>query len=252
MRVRGPHQYWSAFLDVFSQFTGTTPDGKRYWVEKTPRAERFASLSDEWCGHACRFLHVIRDPRDFIASSLHRDTRLRGVEHRGRHIVRLCFIWSQSIAWCRHGMRTMVGRYHPLRYEDIARDPERTMEAVCAHIGIPMHAHLLAATAMGERVRLNSSDLAAAGSVGEVVFSRIGRFADSLSTGEVGCIERLLGAQMEACGYTRQGASIEHSASTFGGLEPHTGRHWRTLLLALVTARNQGAWRGAALPFLGR
>ena len=80
--VRGPHEYWYAFLDVFAQLSGMTPVGKRYWVEKTPRAERFASVSDAWCREACRFLHVIRDPRDFIASYLIREARLRGVADR--------------------------------------------------------------------------------------------------------------------------------------------------------------------------
>jgi hypothetical protein len=48
------------------------------------------------------------------------------------------------------------------------------MEAVCALIEIPMHVHLLTATRMGEPIRLNSSDLAATGSPGEIVTSRRG------------------------------------------------------------------------------
>jgi hypothetical protein len=252
MRVHGPDQYWRAFLDVFSQFTGITLNGKRYWVEKTPGAERYAAVSDVWCSHSCRFLHVIRDPRDFIASTLLRTTRLRGIEHRGREIVRLCSTWSRSVAWCLHGVRTIAGRYHALRYEDMARDPKRIMEAVCALIEIPMHAHLLTATRMGEPIRLNSSDLAATGSLGEIVTSRIGRFSESLSAAELECIERLLGAQMKACGYQPLNAAVSASASILDGFDPDARRHWRTRLRALTTARKQVAWRGSTVPLIGR
>ncbi len=251
MRVRGPHQYWSAFLDVFSRFSGIAFEGKRYWVEKTPGAERYAAVSDAWCGGACRFLHVVRDPRDFIASTLIRTTRLRGLEHRGWEIVRLCSTWSRSVAWCLHGTRTFGGRYQALRYEDLVLDPPRVVEAVCAFIGIPMHATLLTATRMGEPVPLNSSDIAAVGAPGEIVPSRLGRFTESLDPAEIECIERLLWAQMAACGYPSEMATGNAVGSIPEGFDADARRHRRTRLVARTIARSQVAWRGSRVPFLG-
>ena len=251
LRVHGPHEYWYAFLDVFSQFSGSALEGKRYWVEKTPGAERFAPVSDVWCGRACRFLHVIRDPRDFVASTLLRRTRLRGVAHRGQEIVGLCSSWSRSLTWCLHGLRTLPGRYHALRYEDMVHDPGGTMEAVCALLGIPMHANLLTPTRMGEQVRLNSSDLSAAGSPGEVVTSRVGRFAESFTTAELATIERLLGAQMEACGYLPSGTSVHASGLLLDEFDPDARNHPRTRRIARRLARRQAAWRGSTVPFIG-
>jgi hypothetical protein len=245
MRVGGPHEYWYPFLDVFARFSGATMAGKRYWVEKTPRAERFAAVSDAWCGHACRFLHVVRDPRDFIASYLLRALRLRRVEHREREIARLCFTWSQSVAWCLHGMRTISGRYHALRFEDLVRDPRRTMAALCAHIGIAMADRLLTPTRMGERVEHNSSDWDAAGQPGEIILAPVGRYAESLSPAEVAGIERLLGAQMEACGYVRLQTSVGGSDALREGLD------WRTRLLAAKSERSQATYRGSTLTFIG-
>jgi hypothetical protein len=244
-RARGPHEYWFPFLDLFSRFTGTTMAGRRYWVEKTPQAERFAAVSDAWCGHTCRFLHVVRDPRDFIASYLLREARLRGVDHRDRAIVRLCFTWAQSVMWCQHGMRTLAGRYHALRYEDVVRAPGRTMAAVCAHIGIPMDDRLLIPTSMGEPVRHNSSDMAAEGGLGEIIHAPVGRFAESLTETEIARIERLLGAQMEGCGYPCRTAVPSGSAPALGHLD------WRAGVLARLTARARDAWRGSRLPVLG-
>jgi hypothetical protein len=243
-RARGPHEYWLPFLDLFSRFTGTTVAGKHYWVEKTPQAERFAAVSDAWCGHTCRFLHVVRDPRDFIASYLLREARLRGVEHRDRAIVRLCFVWAQSVMWCQHGMRTIAGRYHALRYEDLVHAPERTMAAVCACIGIPMNHRLLIPTSMAEPVRHNSSDMAAEGGPGEIIHAPLGRFSESLTARETAGIERLLGALMEACGYPRVQASLEQSGSLTEGSD------WRTRLLAWKSFRSRLTDR-SALPFVG-
>lgn len=249
MRVSGPHQYWDAFLDVFAALGGGAPDGKRYWVEKTPRAERFAAVTDAWCGGTCRFLHVVRDPRDFIASYLIREVRLGGVEDRNQQIVSLCWIWSQSLEWCRHGIRTIEGRYHALRYEDLVRDTAGTMAAVCTAIDIAKDARLATATRMGEPVAHNSSDLTAAGAPGEVIHAGIGRFAGSLEPAEVAHIEWLLGAQMEACGYER--LMISRGVPARGGPDTLGKMPWRVRVHAGVTARRRGAWRGTRLPFLG-
>jgi hypothetical protein len=244
MRAGGPHEYWLPFLELFARLSGTTMEGARYWVEKTPLAERFAAVSDAWFGHSCRFLQVVRDPRDFIASYLLREIRLRGVEDRSDQIVRLCFVWSQSVMWCVHGRRTIRGRYHALRYEDLVRAPERTMAAVCTHIGIAMDDRLLIPTTMGEPTPHNSSDTGAAGRPGEIIEAPVGRFAESLSAAEIAGIERLLGAQMEACGYARRQASIAESGASIDGASG------RTRLLAWKTARAQATIR-SALPFIG-
>ncbi len=90
--VDGPHQYWDTFLSLFCQYTGAQLDGKSYWVEKTPAAERFAGVSDRWTGRTARFLHVVRDPRDYVASTLLRGERLGMEGDRTRTILRLCFI----------------------------------------------------------------------------------------------------------------------------------------------------------------
>jgi hypothetical protein len=142
-------------------------------------------------------------------------------------------------------MRTIAGRYHPLRYEDMVRAPERVMAAVCAHLGIAMDDRLLIPTHTGEPARHNSSDMAAAGRPGEIVLSPVGRFAESLSAEEVSAIERLLGPQMEACGYPLLRSSLGESGSTFSGLD------WRTSLLAWKTARSRAAHRGSRIPFIG-
>ena len=145
-------------------------------------------------------------------------------------------------------MRTIEGRYHALRYEDLVRHTAGTMAAVCAQIGIVMDARLLTPTRLGEPVAHNSSDLATAGSPGEIIHAGVGRFADSLQPADVEHIERLLGAHMEACGY---GLSETRGDVAVGGSSALEGLPWRARLLARVTDRGRGAWRETRLRFLG-
>jgi hypothetical protein len=248
--VRGPAQYWSAFVKLYCLLTDTTLAGKRFWVEKTPLSERFVPATDAWCRHRCRYLHVLRDPRDVSASSLIRAAELGPDWPRERALVHLCHVWSSSVGWYRRNRSRYADRYHALRYEDVVANPQQTMTDVCRVLDIDMHPSLLTPTALGATVRANSSyaDTAAAETI---VNTQRQRYREVLSAAEVELIEVLTGAQMLACGYTPVSGSTA-GRFTSARLPTTVRRHVRSALKARLTCAVQRSYAGERLPMLTR
>jgi len=97
--------------------------GKAYWAEKTPRNARLIHLFLRQFPDA-KALHLVRDPRDVIVS-------LRG---RGKSTLEAVNGWLTSVA------PAIAADDNPrlihLRYEDLCREPEQTLQKAIAHIGV--------------------------------------------------------------------------------------------------------------------
>lgn len=246
-RATGPEDYWRAFLDVFEHVAKVDLRSKCYWVEKTPQNERFVPLSEQLFKSACRYLHILRDPRDAIASWLMR-TPPATEAARQRSLVYLCLVWSKSVEWCRRNVAAYAGRYYALRYEDLVRHTSKVMSDICRFLDIPMDQRLLTTTRLGTPVAGNSSYPDATLEPGVVVQTLVHRYADSLTSAEIELIERLLGRQISACGYRLDRIHAWDRSLGLAQLPASVTRDVLSIIRVLRTVRRQRHYIGITMP----
>jgi hypothetical protein len=146
--------------------------GKPRWGDKTPMYALHLPVIAA-CLPEARFVHLIRDGRD-VALSL-RQTWFSP----GTSMAAQAGHWLQFVSAARRDGPT-TGRYLEIRYEDLVRDPRRTLEAICAFIDLPYSDEMLAyhhGTRLrlqehGDRVRVD----------GTLVVSREGRLRQQAMT----------------------------------------------------------------------
>ncbi|HEX9708599.1 MAG TPA: sulfotransferase [Candidatus Thermoplasmatota archaeon] len=193
---RGP---WHPFLALYRQATGTNLAEKRYWVEKTPSNERFVPLTERFSDRRARYLHVVRDPRDVVASHLLR-TSVSGRRRRGA-IVHLCYTWASSVEAARTASRQCGERYVVVRYEEVVRHTRVVMAAVAERLGLPWDDRLLVPTERGAPAPINSSSGEQVAPRGAVDPDRIGGHRNVLEAAESAFVADALGEQMRSLGY---------------------------------------------------
>ena len=241
--------YWHAFLDIYDRLVPGVLATRRYWVEKTPSNERFIALHERAFAGRCRYLHVLRDPRDVAASWLkrRRDTAIA----RDRTFVRICYLWSLSVHRCAWGLRTYPARYHAIRYEDLVHRPRDVMHGICAFLGIAMNDRVLTPTKLGAPVSLNSSYSEHA-STFEVISSQIARFPEVLTEEEIRFVDSLLRNQMAACGYVPATAATPDAVRGRPPLPAGARRAWTARAQAARAWRFQRDLDGRPLSFSSR
>jgi len=119
--------------------------------EKTPGHVYHVPTLLEWFPRA-RVVHTVRDPRAVYVSQtakLRRQRRAGRIPARARgpasvQSVRVLASWLRVVALHRRYAAAWPDRYLLVRYEDLVREPERTMERVCALIGVELTAAMLA------------------------------------------------------------------------------------------------------------
>jgi hypothetical protein len=108
--------------------------GKARWCEKTPTQPAswvFALFPD------AQVVHIVRDPRDVVASSLE-------VPWTGLGTRRIAAAWRRfTLDNVRVGLEVGPSRFLQIRYEDLARDFEATLSLVCAFLGEGLTAEML-------------------------------------------------------------------------------------------------------------
>jgi Sulfotransferase family len=170
--------------------------GKSRWGDKSLHTEHYADRVLSEFPEA-RILHMVRDPRDRYASVRKRWDR--DVSHVGAATGR----WLSSTWAGRRSQRRHPDRYLMVRYEDLATDPETTMQRVCAFIGEDYSAEMLAMGGVPEQ-----KDRAGNSSFGDIepgsISTRaIGRFRTVLSPSELAFIQLVAGRELSAMGYER-------------------------------------------------
>ncbi len=196
---RRRRDHWRAFVDLHDRLAPEPSRGKRYWVEKTPSNERFVPLTERFFGGAARYLHILRDPRDVIASWVLR-TNATGRD-REKTVLHVCYVWAHSVVSALANMKACPGRYHVLKYEHLVQRARVVLSEVVEFLGIGMDEGLLQPTRLGVVVPSNSSYRDAPTSAGTLLDSQVGRHGEVLSAKEILLVENLIGNQMIACGY---------------------------------------------------
>jgi lipopolysaccharide transport system ATP-binding protein len=110
--------------------------GKARWGDKTPshglHMPEILRLLPE-----ARFVHVIRDGRDVLAS-------VRPLWFApGTSVEAIARDWAERIGRTRELSRECP-HYLEVRYEDLVREPEATLREVCGFLALPFHPGLLA------------------------------------------------------------------------------------------------------------
>lgn len=199
----------SAFLGaaVLAYSDVTAQSGKRWWVEKTPRTEKYVPLLSRWYPDM-KMIYVKRDPRaNYAALKTWRQT-----SGKSMGVPWFCHAWDASVA---QGEKS--SRYCPvltLRYEDLVTDTTVCIEQICQFLEIPIHDAMLVPTLDGKSFSGNSIYGERFSGVSQ---SSLYRWRETLTTGEVRLIERLLERQMAKSGYATSLAfsSDDHESISF-------------------------------------
>jgi hypothetical protein len=180
---------FSLFLIHFAERAG-----KPRWGAQTGLIERYADRLFA-AYPQLRIVHMLRDPRDRYEASLAAWPDGRG--RAGGATAR----WRYSTQLAAHHERTYSGRYLVVRFEDLVREPEATVQEVCRFLDVPfVPAMMLMPEAPTLRAKLQGgADSSATGSLLSV--AAIGRFRGRIPVGELAFIQRHAGELMRTYGY---------------------------------------------------
>jgi LPS sulfotransferase NodH len=121
---QGPRTYRGLFEALMGDFAER--QGKVRWSEKSPGqtlGEAYALVPD------AQFVHIVRDPRDVVASSVRAPMTEPDVTAIARG-------WRDfTLRNVRRGFVIGPAQYLQLRYEDLTRDPAAVLRIVCAFLG---------------------------------------------------------------------------------------------------------------------
>ena len=145
-----------AFALSYAQWLGggRLPPSAQMWVEKTPSSERF--LHRIWRDFpAAKVIHIVRRPEAVLASVKamrpHAWSRVDAVKHVVRYV-------APSYRIAADGERCFPKeRYHLVRYEDLAADPDAMMTRIAEFLGVEAAPSLLQPTVAGRQATNNTS-----------------------------------------------------------------------------------------------
>jgi len=166
--------------------------GKRRYGEKTPRHALFTETLCEWYPGAT-IIHLVRDPRDVVASLLRLD-------------------WADQNAlgnanlWLRSNLAAHRSRHRPkyllVRYEQLVAQPEQELKRICAFVDEEYSPAMLMPNhdPTADRPWLRRAEES-------VTTERLGKWRKQLTADQVALIEWLVKPHMQTFGYEPAGRS---------------------------------------------
>ncbi len=204
---RHPGDILSAAVLAYGQVSGQTNPGTQYWVEKSPYNEYFARQIFVWWP-AARCIHIVRDPRDNFVSYRRK--------HPDWQAEFFAANWSRST---RAGIQNLgcfgPQRYHLLRYEDLALNPDDSLAGLAGFLGIDWDASLATPTRAGAEWSGNSMF---SEQYRNISAAPIGRWKEKLSRQDAAVIEMSARRLMQAMQYEPSKPSRDFSAQTLAAL----------------------------------
>ncbi|HXI39215.1 MAG TPA: sulfotransferase [Bryobacteraceae bacterium] len=175
--------------------------GKDRWGEKTPQHALISELLCDWFPGAA-ILHILRDPRDTVAS-------LQRMPWASNSVIANARTWLA----CNLAARNSSHRpgYLLVRYETLVAQPEMELARICAHLGEVYAPAMLVA-----------DDSAAPASPWAqlsrkpVTVKRIGAWREELTARDAALIDWVVGPQLQSFGYPRVATAVSISSVARG------------------------------------
>lgn len=171
-------------------------EGKPRWGVKDPRSEFH---TDQILAElpAARVVHMVRDPRDVLASQ-------RAIwGSRAQHIVSTTYDWRCSAALARRHQAVYRGSYAVVRYEDLVIDPARVVRDLCRTLDLDYRPAMLDLAEQPPGPEGEGGDSRPAGPSTAISAGRVGRHLRDLAPGEATYIEWRARREMDDWGYSR-------------------------------------------------
>lgn len=119
-------------VDRFVEVLDSRSNGCIAWLEKTPKHFRYVEEIEKRVSGA-RFIHLVRDGRDVVASVMDLSDRYSGFERDGS-LESAINLWNESV---RTALRCMYKKHHlVISYEKFINDPERVLRGLCGFLDI--------------------------------------------------------------------------------------------------------------------
>ena len=176
-------------------------EGKSRWGEKSP-SHLFRLREIRTCFPNARILHIVRDPRAVVCSTIKAFNR---GQFSDWNVYSAANYWVRCFKVHVREQATPSDRYKLVRYEDFVTRPEASLSEICSFLGIRFVEEMLKA----HRV---ASDYVRPGKSGEMPAlhaltekpldpSRTDAWKEVLSPSQTKLIEQVAGKQMATLGY---------------------------------------------------
>jgi hypothetical protein len=139
---------FATVMDLYAERKGARVRG-----EKTPAHLRHVPTLLRWFPSG-RVLHMVRDPRAVFVSELRRQRRSShgpyGLIRRVPGLLEITLLFQTVFTWVEATARASryatryPDRYRTVRFEDLVREPERTLRAICDLVGIVYDPEMIA------------------------------------------------------------------------------------------------------------
>jgi hypothetical protein len=187
-------EQWSAIFEaVFRHFGSKRSTPGTVWGDKTPGYINHIPLLKDLFP-AARFLHVVRDPRDYCLS-VRKSFR--------KSIYRAAVRWRQGVESAHRYGITLGKDYEEVSYEALLEDPTLTMRKVATFAGVPYDNGMADLASAPE-------DLGDAKGHKRIVTDNKGKYATQLSTTEIKRIEEIVSGVAQLVGYCLATKNIEY------------------------------------------
>jgi hypothetical protein len=194
--VDGPPTLGSAMGIVWREFARSR--GKLRWGEKRPAYWRQLDAVLRLFPDA-QVIHLIRDPRACVAS-------LEKMPWWSGGFLGATATWQLADEQLRRfGRHAAPGQYHPLRYEDLLRDPRAELTELCRFLDEDFEEQMLEFTGAADDIVPQKQDAWHARTRGGLDESRIEGWRGSLTPNQIGLIEAVLERAMNRHGYRPSG-----------------------------------------------
>lgn len=162
--------------------------GKERYGEKTPHHSFFTETLAEWYPNAA-ILHLVRDPRDVVASLRSRPWAPRSIVNNAL----MCALFNRAARRSSHRPGYLL-----IHYESLVTHPEEEVARICAHLDAPCDPRLL----------LSAEQVAGPyawprHASGPLTTERLGKWRESLTVEEVAQVEWIAARDMQIYGYDR-------------------------------------------------
>lgn len=193
--------YESFFIALMRFYAAS--QGKTRYGEKTPQHALFADTLGKWYPNG-KLIHLVRDPRDVVASLLRMPWASKSVLANAR-------IWlnhTRAVDRCRQH-----NNYLLVRYEQLVSEPTAELQRICSFLDEPYTSVMLDAD---DSVRGDEWWFQRAR--GPVTTERLGKWRQQLTTKQVALVEWIVRPQMHTYGYepSSQVASIAAQVFALG------------------------------------